>query len=53
MLTAAQKDRYLNRQTEGKKNVWGISLTGGDQVLLSEDEAQGYYGPGIYFTTND
>ncbi|KAK4816713.1 hypothetical protein QYF61_020599 [Mycteria americana] len=38
------------RETE---YVWRISWTGGDGVLLWEDEAQGYWGPGVYLTTDD
>lgn len=30
-----------------------MSLTGGDQILLSEDEAQGYWGPAVFLTTDD
>jgi len=25
----------------------------GDHILLSEDEARGYWGPGVFITTND
>jgi len=31
--------------------VWKVPLTGGDQILLTEKETEGYWGPGIFFTT--
>ncbi|XP_074775790.1 uncharacterized protein LOC141966683 [Athene noctua] len=33
--------------------VWRISLTGGDQIQLSEKEAIGYWGHGVFLTTGD
>uniref|UniRef100_A0A663MXD2 Uncharacterized protein n=1 Tax=Athene cunicularia TaxID=194338 RepID=A0A663MXD2_ATHCN len=33
--------------------VWRVSLIGGDRILLSEDEAQGYWGPGVFLVTDD
>ncbi|KAM6103464.1 uncharacterized protein LJ206_014311 [Theristicus caerulescens] len=33
--------------------VWRVSLSGGDQILLSEKEAEGYWGPGVFLTTSD
>ncbi|KAM9591483.1 uncharacterized protein ACIBXB_006280 [Morphnus guianensis] len=40
------------RETE-PEYVWRVSLTGGYHILLSEDEARGYWGPGVFLTTND
>ena len=40
------------RETE-TEYVWRVSLSGGDRILLSEDEARGYWGPGVFLTTND
>ncbi|XP_050768762.1 uncharacterized protein LOC127027219 [Gymnogyps californianus] len=40
------------RETE-TEYVWRVSLTGRDRILLSEDEARGYWGPGVFLTTND
>ncbi|XP_076217557.1 uncharacterized protein LOC143172198 [Aptenodytes patagonicus] len=40
------------RETE-TEYVWRVSLTGGDRILLSEDKARGYWGPGVFITTND
>ncbi|KFP17688.1 hypothetical protein Z169_10904, partial [Egretta garzetta] len=34
-------------------NVWRVSLSGGDQILLREREAEGYWGPGVFLTTGD
>uniref|UniRef100_A0A663F381 Uncharacterized protein n=1 Tax=Aquila chrysaetos chrysaetos TaxID=223781 RepID=A0A663F381_AQUCH len=33
--------------------VWRVSLTGGDQIQLSEREASGYWGHGVFLTTGD
>uniref|UniRef100_A0A8C8A739 Uncharacterized protein n=1 Tax=Otus sunia TaxID=257818 RepID=A0A8C8A739_9STRI len=33
--------------------VWRVSLTGGDQIQLSEKEASGYWGHGVFLTTGD
>ena len=40
------------RETE-TEYMWRVSLTRGDRILLSEDEARGYWGPGVFLTTND
>ena len=28
--------------------LWHVSLNGGDRVLLSKEEARGYWGPGVF-----
>jgi len=28
--------------------IWRVSLTGGDQILLTEKEAEEYWGPGVF-----
>ncbi|XP_023773864.1 uncharacterized protein LOC111922541, partial [Cyanistes caeruleus] len=33
--------------------VFRVSLTGGDQIRLSEQEASGYWGHGVFLTTGD
>ncbi|XP_055654992.1 uncharacterized protein LOC129784051 [Falco peregrinus] len=33
--------------------VWRVSLTGGDQIQLSEKEAGGYWGHGVFLTTGN
>ncbi|XP_074424775.1 uncharacterized protein LOC141735620 [Larus michahellis] len=47
-----EKYTRLAKVTE-TEYVWRVSLTGGDRILLSEDEAQGYWGPGVFLTTDD
>ncbi|KAK4817117.1 hypothetical protein QYF61_027980 [Mycteria americana] len=51
---AKLQDRYsrLPRETE-TEYVWRVSLTGGDRIKLSEEEAQGYWGPGVFLTVPD
>ncbi|KAK4806487.1 hypothetical protein QYF61_013980 [Mycteria americana] len=51
---AKSQDRYsrLPRETE-TEYVWRVSLTGGDRIKLSEEEAQGYWGPGVFLTVPD
>lgn len=41
---------YWETETE---YLWRICLTGGDRILLSEDEARGYWGPGVFLTTDN
>lgn len=33
--------------------IWRILLMGRDQILLSEEETQGYRGPDVFLTTDD
>ncbi|GAB0209392.1 hypothetical protein GRJ2_003404900 [Grus japonensis] len=33
--------------------VWRVSLTGRDRIRLLEEEAQGYWGPGVFLTVDD
>ncbi|KFQ87564.1 hypothetical protein N337_13021, partial [Phoenicopterus ruber ruber] len=40
------------RETE-TEYMCRVSLTGGDRILLSEDEARGYWGPGIFLTADN
>ncbi|KAK4814008.1 hypothetical protein QYF61_004638 [Mycteria americana] len=51
---AKLQDRYsrLPRETE-TEYVWRVSLTGEDRIKLSEEEAQGYWGPGVFLTVPD
>ncbi|KAK4806115.1 hypothetical protein QYF61_005487 [Mycteria americana] len=51
---AKLQDRYsrLPRETE-TEYVWRVSLTGGDRIKLSEEDAQGYWGPGVFLTVPD
>ncbi|KFQ77179.1 hypothetical protein N337_13015, partial [Phoenicopterus ruber ruber] len=47
-----EKYSRLAQETE-TEYVWRVSLMGRDRVLLSEDEAQGYWGPSVFLTTDD
>ncbi|XP_075368315.1 uncharacterized protein LOC142414709 [Mycteria americana] len=47
-----EKYSRLPRETE-TEYVWRVSLTGGDRIKLSEEEAQGYWGPGVFLTVPD
>ncbi|KGL93715.1 hypothetical protein N301_12603, partial [Charadrius vociferus] len=42
----------LPRESE-TEYVWRVSLTGGDQIQLSEKEASGYWCHGVFLTTGD
>ncbi|XP_071587777.1 uncharacterized protein [Heliangelus exortis] len=33
--------------------VWRVSLSGGDEILLTEQEAGGFWGPGVFLNTGD
>ena len=51
---AKQKREYGRLPKESETEyVWHISLTGGDQIRLSEKEAGGYWGHGVFLTTGD
>ncbi|XP_064512722.1 uncharacterized protein LOC135415096 [Pseudopipra pipra] len=48
------QEKYSRKASESETEyVWRVSLTGGDRILLSEDEARGFWGPGVFLTTND
>ncbi|XP_074787743.1 uncharacterized protein LOC141973269 [Athene noctua] len=48
------QEKYTRRAQETETEyVWRVSLTGGDRILLSEDEAQEYWGPGVFLVTDD
>lgn len=47
-----EKYTRLAKETE-TEYARRVSLTGGDQILLSEEEAQGYWGPGVFLTPDD
>ncbi|XP_019326303.1 PREDICTED: uncharacterized protein LOC109279325 [Aptenodytes forsteri] len=52
-LAKIQETYSQGPQEKETEYVWRASLTGGDCILLSEDEARGYWGLGIFITTND
>lgn len=52
-LAKLKKDFSCHPQESETEFVWRVSLSGGDQILLSEKEAEGYWGPRVFFTTGD
>lgn len=52
-LAKIKKDYGCLPRESGTEYVWRISLTGGDQIQLSEKEASGYLGHGVCLTTGD
>ncbi|XP_072723419.1 uncharacterized protein [Ciconia boyciana] len=52
LVKLQEKYSRLPRETE-TEYVWRVSLLGGDRIKLSEDEAQGYWGPGVFLTVPD
>ncbi|KFO97888.1 hypothetical protein N300_02295, partial [Calypte anna] len=51
-LAKLQKYSRQTRETE-TEYVLRVSLTGGDRIKLTEEEAQGYWGPGVFLTVDD
>ncbi|XP_072777379.1 uncharacterized protein [Taeniopygia guttata] len=43
---------HLPHESETEYVFW-VSLTGGDQIKLTEQEASGYWGHGVFLTTGD
>ncbi|XP_049671620.1 uncharacterized protein LOC126045078 [Accipiter gentilis] len=52
-LAKLRKDFSRMAKESETEYVWRVSLTGGDGILLSEKEAEGYWGPGVFLTTGD
>ncbi|XP_052553477.1 uncharacterized protein LOC128087677 [Tympanuchus pallidicinctus] len=52
-LAKLKKDFSRSPKESETEYVWRVSLTGGDQILLTEKEAEGYWGPGVFLTTGD
>ncbi|XP_068277935.1 uncharacterized protein [Nyctibius grandis] len=52
-LAKLKRDFSRSPKESETEYVWRVSLTGGDQILLSEREAEGYWGPGVFLTTGD
>ena len=51
---AKLRKEYARTQGESETEyVWRVSLNGGDQIMLSEKEAGGYWGPNGFLTTGD
>ncbi|XP_040434380.1 uncharacterized protein LOC121080427, partial [Falco naumanni] len=52
-LAKLKKDFGRTPKESETEYVWRVSLSGGDQILLSEKEAKGYWGPGVFLTTGN
>ncbi|GAB0180729.1 hypothetical protein GRJ2_000538200 [Grus japonensis] len=52
-LAKLRKDFARTARESEPEYVWRVSLSGGDGILLSEKEAEGYWGPGMFLTTGD
>ncbi|XP_051499549.1 uncharacterized protein LOC127396039 [Apus apus] len=52
-LAKLKKEFARNAKESETEYVWRVSLSGGDQILLTEKEAEGYWGPGVFLTTGD
>ena len=52
-LAKLKKDFSRSPKESETEYVWRVSLTGGDQILLTEKEAEGYWGPGVFLTTGN
>lgn len=52
-LTKLQKEYRLLPHKSETEHICQVSFTGGDQILLSQQEASGYYGHGLFLTTGD
>lgn len=46
------KEKYSRRAGESETEyLWRVSLQGGDMVMLNEEEAGGFWGPGVFLTS--
>ena len=52
-LAKLKKDFSRSPKESETEYVWRVSLTGGGQILLTEKEAEGYWGPGVFLTTGN
>ena len=52
-LAKLRKDFSRMAKESETEYMWRVSLTGGDGILLSEKEAEGYWGPGVFITTGN
>ncbi|XP_072216209.1 uncharacterized protein [Excalfactoria chinensis] len=52
-LAKLKKDFSRSPRESETEYVWRVSLTGGDQIMLTEKEAEGYWGPGVFLTTGN
>ncbi|XP_074669759.1 uncharacterized protein LOC141918811 [Strix aluco] len=52
-LAKLKKDLARTAKESETEYVWRVSLSGGDGILLSDKEAEGYWGPGVFLRTGD
>jgi len=52
-LAKLKKDYSCNPRESEAECVWRVLLMGGDQIMLSVREAEGYWGPGVFLVTSD
>jgi len=52
-LAKLRKDFARTARESETEYVWRVSLSGRDGISLSEREAEGYWGPGMFLTTGD
>ncbi|KAK4821763.1 hypothetical protein QYF61_000824 [Mycteria americana] len=52
-LATIQEKYSQGPQEKETEYVQRVSVTWSDCILLSEDETRGYWGPGVFITTND
>ncbi|XP_010293447.1 PREDICTED: LOW QUALITY PROTEIN: uncharacterized protein LOC104616342 [Phaethon lepturus] len=52
-LAKLKKDFSRTPGESEMEYVWRVSFLGGDQILLSEKEAEGYWGPGVFLITGN
>jgi len=52
-LANLRKDFARTMRESETEYVWRVSLLGVDGILLSEREAEGYWGPGVFLTTGN
>jgi len=52
-LAKLRKDFARTARESETEYVWRVPLSGGGGILLSEREAEGYWGPGVFLTTGD
>ncbi|XP_009579700.1 PREDICTED: uncharacterized protein LOC104079376, partial [Fulmarus glacialis] len=52
-LAKLKKDFGRTPRESETEYVWRVLLSGCDQILLTEKEAEGYWGPGVFLTTRN
>ena len=52
-LAKLKRDFSHSPKESETEYVWMVTLTGRDQILLTEKEAEKYWGPGVFLTTGN